>query len=147
MPEIDGKKNTGTRTDEVDRDPTFFDDVRQFHLMFALPVGERPGFTSPSDVRLRLRLVREEHIELIEAHDAGDIVEVADAIADMIYVLCGMAVTYGIPLNEVWHAVNRANFDKLGEDGKPIYRADGKVAKPAGWRPADIKGILHDHGL
>lgn len=124
---------------------SFFDDVRDFHVLFNLPVGKIPAFTDVDDVELRMRLVREEIKELVDAHVARDMVEVADAIADTIYVLCGMAVSYGVPLNEVWTEVQRTNMAKVGENG-PIYRADGKVAKPDGWQPPDIESIIVAHG-
>jgi predicted HAD superfamily Cof-like phosphohydrolase len=121
---------------------SFFDNVTEFHKLFKLPVGEVPGFTDDVDVALRLKLVEEEMTELWEGHEARDIVLVADAIADLIYVACGMAVSYGIPLNEVWAEVQRTNMAKVGADGKPIYREDGKVAKPEGWTPPDIRSII-----
>jgi predicted HAD superfamily Cof-like phosphohydrolase len=131
--------------ESLDGPSTFFDDVKAFHVLFNLPLGTTPAFTSEDDVALRLKLIEEEHIELCLAHDARDIVEVADAIADLIYVACGMAVAYGIPLNEVWAEVQRSNMAKVGIDGKPIYREDGKVAKPEGWTPPDIASILRRH--
>jgi predicted HAD superfamily Cof-like phosphohydrolase len=123
---------------------TFFDDVKAFHVLFNLPVGEVPTFTETLDQDLRLRLIKEEWIELQEAHEEQDIVLVADAIADLIYVACGMAVSYGIPLNAVWAEVQRTNMAKAGENG-PIYREDGKVQKPEGWQPPDIEGIIEAH--
>jgi predicted HAD superfamily Cof-like phosphohydrolase len=121
---------------------TFFDDVKLFHQTFRLPVGDRPEFTSAMDQSLRMRLINEEMRELRLAHMRGDIVECADAIGDLIYVLCGMGVSYGIPMNEVWNAIQTANMRKLGDDGQPIYREDGKVAKPPGWEPPDIRAVL-----
>jgi predicted HAD superfamily Cof-like phosphohydrolase len=115
--------------------------VKAFHELFNLPVGEVPAFTQSKDVILRFRLIEEEVKELDEAHQAQDIVEVADALADIIYVACGMAVAYGIPLNEVWQEVQRSNMAKVGPNG-PIYRKDGKVSKPEGWIAPDIKSII-----
>lgn len=120
---------------------TFFDDVKKFHRVFNLPIGKKPAFTDVHDQQLRMRLINEEMSELRLAHNQGDIVEVADAIADLIYVACGMAVSYGIPLNTVWKEVQRSNMAKVGANG-PIYREDGKVSKPEGWTPPDIAGVL-----
>jgi predicted HAD superfamily Cof-like phosphohydrolase len=131
---------------DIPKHTTFFDDVKAFHVLFKLPVGEVPAFTSVQDQDLRMRLITEERLELIAAHETGDIVEAADAIADLIYVACGMAVSYGIPLNAVWEEVQRTNMAKVGPDGIPIYRADGKVAKPDGWQPPDIGSIIRRHG-
>lgn len=122
--------------------PSFFDDVAEFHALFHLPLGEKLAFTSSEDQLLRMRLIREEVAEIFEAHARQDIVEVADGIADLIYVACGMAVSYGIPLNKVWAEVQRTNMAKAGPDGVPRYREDGKVLKPDGWTPPDIKSIL-----
>ena len=121
---------------------SFFDDVKAFHQLFSLPVGERPAFTNPEDVELRMRLIDEERNELEEAILNNDIVEVADALADLIYVACGAAVSFGIPLNEVWNEVQRTNMAKVGKDGRPSYRPDGKVSKPEGWQPPDIRGVI-----
>lgn len=121
---------------------SFFDDVKDFHIFFDRKVGTEPAFTDYNDRILRMKLVTEELSELKRAHMEEDIVEVADAIADLIYVACGMAVAYGIPLNEVWEEVQESNMRKVGKDGKPIYREDGKVLKPEGWEPPDVRGIL-----
>ena len=122
---------------------TFFDDVKAFHMAFKLPVGTTPEFTDYADQGLRLKLIHEELVELEAAHEDEDIVEVADACADLIYVICGMAVSYGIPLNEVWAEVQRSNMAKVGKDG-PVYREDGKVGKPVGWKPPDIESIIRE---
>jgi len=70
-----------------------------------------------------------------------DIVEIADALADIIYIACGTAVSYGIPLDKVFEEVHRSNMAKL-VDGKPLKREDGKVIKPVGWTAPDIAGVL-----
>ena len=90
---------------------------------------------------LRGRLLTEEFKEYIEAEVDNDIVEIADALADIIYIVCGTALSYGIPLNKVFKEVHRSNMAKL-VDGKALYREDGKVKKPEGWTPPDITSIL-----
>jgi predicted HAD superfamily Cof-like phosphohydrolase len=90
---------------------------------------------------LRIRLLREEFDEYIKAENEDDIVEIADALADIIYIACGTAVSYGIPLDKVFDEVHRSNMAKL-VDGKPIRRDDGKVLKPEGWTPPDTKSAV-----
>ena len=80
-------------------------------------------------------------MEYIAAENEDDIVEIADALADIIYIACGTAVSYGIPLDKVFEEVHRSNMAKL-VDGKVLRRADGKVQKPEGWTPPDIAGVL-----
>jgi len=93
-----------------------FKDVEHFHRVGGFAIGDYTQPAIPADqdlVALRLRLVDEEIKELHDAHDAGDIVEVADAIADACYVLVGMAVSYGINLVAVWDEVQRSNMAKV----------------------------------
>lgn len=120
--------------------------VGHFHRLMGVPILDRPGFPSPERTELRKRLISEEHDELFEALYTGDLVKVADGIADLIYVLIGTALEFGIPIRGVFSEVQRSNISKVGPDGKPIVREDGKVLKPEGWRPPDIKRILLRHG-
>lgn len=119
----------------------FYKDVRDFHIAFSQKVGEYPKFPDEGDRLLRKRLLTEEYEEYMNAEFDDDLIEVADALADIIYIACGTAVAYGIPLDKVFAEVHRSNMAKL-VDGKPIYREDGKVLKPEGWSPPDIKGVL-----
>lgn len=123
---------------------SFYDDVEEFHKVFKINANERPMFPTWDEQELRLKLIKEEVQELKDAHVNKDMVEIADALADIIYVTCGMAVSYGIPLNEVWEEVHRSNMAKLHPElHTPIYREDGKVMKPPGWTKPDIEGILN----
>jgi predicted HAD superfamily Cof-like phosphohydrolase len=123
---------------------SFFDDVEEFHKAFKINANERPEFPDIAEQDLRMKLIREEVAELELAHRWENFVEVADALADIIYVACGMAVSYGIPLNEVWEEVHRSNMAKLDPVlHAPIYREDGKVMKPPGWTKPDIEGVLN----
>ena len=81
------------------------------------------------EVDLRIDLIREELNELEEACDKGTLVDVADALADILYVTYGAGHTFGIDLDKCFAEVQRSNMSKLGEDGKPMYRKDGKVMK------------------
>jgi predicted HAD superfamily Cof-like phosphohydrolase len=119
----------------------YFNDVLEFHKAFNLKMGKSPKLGTPEERKLRIKLIREEFNELLDAEDDDDIVEVADALADLIYIACGTAIAYGIPLNRVFDEVHRTNMAKL-VDGKPLYREDGKVKKPEGWKPPDINKVL-----
>ena len=125
---------------------SFYTDVRDFHQAFGQRVGEKPELPDVSERTLRMKLITEEFNELCDAEQANDIVEVADAIADIIYIACGTAVSYGIPLDDVFAEVHRSNMAKL-VDGKVIRRADGKVQKPEGWTAPDIKSVLEKSHL
>jgi predicted HAD superfamily Cof-like phosphohydrolase len=131
-----------------------FEDVKEFHEKFGLEVREEPidikelhphGSTSSSPLwRLRDALHAEEYAELRTAMvDDEDLVGVADAICDLIYVLCGTAVSFGIPLDECFTEVQRSNMSKLGEDGKPIVRDDGKILKGPNFSEPDLHTIIY----
>jgi predicted HAD superfamily Cof-like phosphohydrolase len=107
---------------------------------------DSPTLDVPSDVReIRCALIEEEAAEFREALEADDLVEVADAVADLLYVVYGAAVTFGIPIDEVFAEVHRSNMTKLGTDGTPIYREDGKVLKGPSYEPPDVLGVLAAH--
>ena len=120
---------------------SFYIDVRDFHQAFGQRIGEYPELPDISERTLRMKLITEEFNELCDAEEANDIVEIADALADIIYIACGTAVSYGIPLDHVFAEVHRSNMAKL-VDGKVIRRADGKVQKPENWTAPDIEGVL-----
>jgi len=120
-----------------------FTDVRAFHRAFEQRVGDKPELPDPAERDLRVKLLREEFREYIDAETDHDIVEIADALADIIYIVCGTAVSYGIPLDDIFEEVHASNMAKL-VDGKVIRRADGKIQKPEGWEPPDIERILRD---
>ena len=91
---------------------------------------------------LYMRLIKEEFEELMDAYDGRDLVEIADATADIKWVLEGLEHTLNIPQQEVWDEVSRSNLQKIMPDGKVLKRADGKVMKPQGWTPPNIKSII-----
>lgn len=121
-----------------------FEMVRDFHTAFGQRVGTRPILPDYQERELRMRLMKEEFNEYNKAEDNSDITNLAVELADIIYIACGTAVSYGIPLDEVFEAIHAANMNKL-IDGKVIRREDGKIKKPDGWQPADIAGILNKH--
>ena len=93
---------------------------------------------------LRYSLMREENEEYLEAANNHDLVEIADALGDMLYILCGTIIEHGLQdkIEAVFEEIQRSNMSKLGQDGKPIYREDGKVLKgPNYFKPA-IASIL-----
>lgn len=125
---------------------TDFDMVRDFHLAFNQPVRTEPYIPAEHEVKLRLDLIDEERTELDEALAREDIVAIADALGDMLYVIHGMGHTFGIDLDRVFREIHRANMTKLGDDGKPIKRADGKVLKNPKWSPPDHSFLLPNIG-
>jgi len=122
---------------------TMFTDVKEFHQAFGQRIGNYPHLpTDPDERQLRIRLLEEEFNEYLAGEVKDDIVEIADALADIIYIACGTAVSYGIPLDKVFAEVHRSNMSKLVDD-QVIRRADGKIQKPQGWTPPDIEGVLN----
>ncbi len=122
----------------------YFDDVCTFHKACSLPVETVPKVPTNERVALRRRLIEEEYEELIEALHEGDLAHIAKEAADVIVVVLGAMAEYGIPFDEVWKAVHASNMAKVGEDGKVARREDGKVLKPDGWEPPDIKKIIDE---
>lgn len=106
-------------------------DITEFRQAFGLPIHEKPTLLSPEDAGLHLELINEEFTELVEAYDEADIVEVFDGIVDMMYVLGGLAVHMGLPLEEGWREVHASNMSKLDENGEPII-SDGTDGFPKG---------------
>jgi len=115
--------------------------VKEFQQAFGQRVGDHPFLPNANERELRMRLMKEEYKEYKKAEKANDLVNLASELADIIYIACGTAVSYGIPLNEVFEEVHKANMSKL-IDGKVIRREDGKIQKPEGWQPANIEAIL-----
>lgn len=120
---------------------TPFEMVREFHQIFGLPVRKRPVYDVKNDM-MRGALLTEETAEFIAAMASRDLVEMADALADIVYVAYGAALTFGIDLDAVIAEVHKSNMTKLGGDGKPVYRPDGKVIKGPHYKAPDIEGIL-----
>lgn len=114
--------------------------VRDFHDAIGGPSSNRdvPGFPIGRVRDLRLKLIEEEFEELEVAVRVGDLVAVADAIGDLLYVVYGAAAAFGLPIHEVFNEIHRSNMSKAGG---PV-RADGKVLKPEGWQPPQLIPIL-----
>lgn len=94
--------------------------------------------------RLRVALLLEEVAEYLEAEAGHDLVAIADALGDIGVICDGTALEYGIPLDQVREEIHRANMSKLGADGSPVYREDGKIQKGADYTPPDIAGLLQE---
>lgn len=119
--------------------------VHEFHQLFELPIASRPQSTVDPGLReLRIDLLVEEVTEYVTAARHDDTVALADALADIVYVAYGAAISYGIDLDRVLEEVHRANLTKLGGDGRPRYRADGKVLKGPGYSPPAVRATLLD---
>lgn len=122
---------------------TLLSDLTAFHVACDVPVLTTPQFPSQDRIDLRDKLLKEEVKELDDAVAARDMVEVADALGDIIYIAVGTALEFGIPLDRVWAEIQRSNMAKVDSaTGKVRKREDGKVLKPEGWTPPDIFGAL-----
>lgn len=117
--------------------------VAEFHRAFGLPVNVMPTVSLSADLaQLRVDLLMEEVGEFADATTRKNLVEIADALADIAYVTYGAAVTYGIDLDAILAEVHRSNMSKLGPDGKPILREDGKVLKSDSYTRPDVTTVL-----
>ncbi|AVI51372.1 hypothetical protein C5O00_09380 [Pukyongia salina] len=119
--------------------------VHEFHSAFGLGIKNEPTANlGEAKNLLRYKLMREENEEYLEAANKDDLVEVADALGDMLYILCGTIIEHGMQekIEEVFNEIQRSNMSKLGADGKPIYREDGKVLKGPNYFKPDIENIL-----
>lgn len=145
------------------RRPTI-DMVREFHATFLQPVRDTPTTPTPAEVELRLRLIAEEFLELADASDyvvivsnlngshnirlerahkhPFDPVEAADALGDLDYVVAGAHLYFGFDGTAVVTEIHRSNMSKLGVDGLPIFRSDGKVLKGPNYTRPDIRSVL-----
>ncbi len=121
------------------------DAVHKFHTAFGLGIKENPtADLGKAKNLLRYKLMREENEEYLEAANNNDLVEVADALGDMLYILCGTILEHGMQykIEEVFEEIQRSNMSKLDNDGKPIYREDGKVLKGPNYFKPNISEIL-----
>lgn len=119
--------------------------VEKFHDAFGIVNKYEPTENiSESEGKLRFDLMREENEEYLEAVQNGDLVEIADALGDMLYILCGTILKHGMKdkIQEVFEEIQRSNMSKLDSEGKPIYREDGKVLKSELYFKPNIEEIL-----
>tara|TARA_B100000902_G_scaffold142238_1_gene139872 strand:+ start:87 stop:479 length:393 start_codon:yes stop_codon:yes gene_type:complete len=121
------------------------DSVKKFHDAFSIDIASKPTTNLSLDkIKLRYDLMQEENDEYLIAAKNDDLIEVADALGDMLYILCGTILTHGLQnkIEEVFDAIQKSNMSKLGKDGKPIYRKDGKVLKGPDYFKPNIKNIF-----
>ena len=119
-----------------------FNDVKNFMDIYGQEVKTKPSFPSEKIVQLRYDLINEELDELSVAIKDKDIVEVADALTDLLYVVYGAGHAFGINLDKCFAEVQRSNMSKLSEDGKPIYNENGKVMKGPNYSKPNLKQFL-----
>ena len=121
------------------------DHVATFHTSFGIENNQTPTLLDDAGSRLRFELMKEENEEYLEATKHGDMVEIADALGDQLYILCGTLLRHGLQhkIEEVFLEIQRSNMSKLDADGNPIYREDGKVLKSELYFKPDIRSVLN----
>ena len=121
--------------------------VKEFHTAFKIGYSDSPTANlGESKHLLRYNLMKEENEEYLEAVQNNDLVEIADALGDMMYILCGTIIEHGLQhkMEAVFDEIQRSNMSKLGEDGKPIFREDGKVMKGPNYFKPDFSKIISE---
>ena len=118
--------------------------VEEFHNAFGQENGTEPQLLEEKAFELRHRLMAEENEEYKEACMEGDIVQIADALGDQLYILCGTILKHGLQnkIEEVFNEIQNSNMSKLDAEGKPIFREDGKILKGPNYFPPNIFKIL-----
>ncbi|MCE3226203.1 MAG: hypothetical protein K0S32_754 [Bacteroidetes bacterium] len=118
--------------------------VEDFHNVFKIGNASEVKLISERDYTLRYNLIKEENEEYLEACKNGDIVEIADALGDQLYILFGTILKHGLQhkIEEVYDEIHRSNMSKLDEQGEPIFREDGKILKSNLYFKPDIKKVL-----
>jgi len=121
---------------------TNFELVGDFMEAFGQDVQLEPTWPDFNTRELRLELIAEELDELSDAVADRDMIQIADALTDLLYVVYGAGHAFGIDLDECFQEVHSSNMSKLGENGRPIHREDGKVMKGPGYFEPDLESIL-----
>ncbi len=122
------------------------DSVKQFHDTYKIGYSNDPiADLGPEKNKLRFKLMSEENEEYLDASNNNDIIEVADALGDMLYILCGTIIEHGMQdiIEPVFDEIQKSNMSKLGEDGNPIFREDGKVMKGPNYFKPDFKKFFN----
>ena len=120
-------------------------DVEEFHKAFQLGINSIPiASLDENTYMLRYNLMKEENEEYLQAAEQGDLVEIGDALGDMLYILCGTIISHGFQdkIEAIFDEIQNSNMSKLGADGKPIYREDGKVLKGPNYFKPNLKKII-----
>ncbi len=118
--------------------------VADFHTVFDQKDGNKPRLINGRDGQLRYSLLLEENNEYLEAVEKNDLVGIADALGDQLYIIYGTILKHGLQskIEQVFREIHRSNMSKLGADGKPVYREDGKILKGPGYFKPNIKDII-----
>ncbi|MEY3443636.1 MAG: hypothetical protein RLZZ519_1917 [Bacteroidota bacterium] len=118
--------------------------VEEFHRSFGIPAREVPTAAIP-EAEMRFEIMREENEEYREACEKGDLIAIADALGDQLYVLCGTIIAHGLQdkIQAVLEEIHRSNMSKLDQNGQPILRADGKILKSEGYFRPHLAPILN----
>ena len=122
------------------------DKTDYFHAVFKIGIAEdQPHLIPQKESSLRFDLMKEELEEYLEACKNNDLVEIADALGDQLYILCGTILKHGLQhkIEEVFNEIHRSNMSKLDENGEPIFRNDGKVLKSNLYFKPNIKDIIN----
>ena len=131
-----------TKKNGVNMSNTQYEMVREFTKAMGQPLDQPCGFDLGYDAKLesmRFKLIIEELHEFTDATDKENLLK---EMADLLYVIYGYAATYGLPIDEAFKRVHESNMSKLGDDGKPLYREDGKVLKGPNYKPADLGDLV-----
>ena len=123
---------------------TNFQDVGLFMKTFGQKVRSKPEIPDAETVNLRIELISEELNELWDACEQKDIIAIADALTDILYVTYGAGHAFGINLDDCFKEVQKSNMSKLDDNGQPIYREDGKIMKGPHFQEPDFKNIFRD---
>lgn len=118
--------------------------VEAFHNAFGQENGKYPRPLTKDEYDLRYKLMAEENYEYLEACEANSLVEIADALGDQLYILCGTILKHGMQhvIEDVFDEIQASNMSKLGEDGKPVLRDDGKILKGPGYFRPDLTKFI-----
>ena len=119
--------------------------VTKFHESYGLGIEHTPNANLPKNIsELRFNLMKEENEEYLQAAQDQDLIEIGDALGDMLYILCGTIIAHGFQdkIESIFDEIQRSNMSKLGADGKPIFRKDGKVMKGPNYFKPNLKKIL-----
>ena len=126
--------------------PTNFEKVKEFHEVFGCNIGDNssPGFVDSFEPVLRLKLIKEEYEELLEAIEKGqDNEKIAKELVDLLYVVYGTGVAMGLDLDRAFDLVHTSNLSKLDDDGNPIYNSYGKVIKSVNYLPPNLSELTN----
>ena len=119
--------------------------VIQFNNTYGKEMSDKPRLPTAAEALLMHTLIMEEVAELNEAIENDDLIELADAVGDILYITAQQASMLGLPIDALLREIQRSNLSKLGSDGKPIYRADGKVLKGENFSEPEIARVLNDN--